>query len=36
MLKEYLTLNIGGDGIIGRRMSTTRGGKLVADGIVGF
>lgn len=35
-LEEYLTLNVGNDGIIGRRVSMTRDGELVADGIVGF
>lgn len=35
-LNESVSLNVGGDGIIGRRVSMTRGGRLVADGIVGF
>ncbi|KAK0754845.1 hypothetical protein B0T18DRAFT_360362 [Schizothecium vesticola] len=36
VLDEYLTLNVSDDGIIGRRVSMTRDGEFVADGIVGF
>ena len=35
-LGEALSLNVGNDGIIGRRVSMRRGEELVADGIVGF
>ncbi len=35
-LGEALSLNVGNDGIIGRRVSMRRGGELLADGIVGF
>ncbi|KAK3359487.1 hypothetical protein B0T25DRAFT_447855 [Lasiosphaeria hispida] len=35
-LGESLSLNVGHDGIIGRRVSMSKGGKLLADGIVGF
>ncbi|KAK4114656.1 hypothetical protein N656DRAFT_843380 [Canariomyces notabilis] len=35
-LREALSMNVGQDGIIGRRVSMTRGGELLADGIVGF
>jgi hypothetical protein len=35
-LGEALSLNVGNDGIIGRRVSMRRGGELVGDGIVGF
>lgn len=35
-LGESLSLNVGNDGIIGRRVSMRRGEELVADGIVGF
>ncbi|KAK3326173.1 hypothetical protein B0H66DRAFT_148701 [Apodospora peruviana] len=31
-----LLLNVGGDGIIGRRVSMTKEGEMLADGIVGF
>ncbi|KAK4191322.1 hypothetical protein QBC35DRAFT_487925 [Podospora australis] len=34
-LRESLSLNVG-EGIIGRRVSMTRGDELLADGIVGF
>ncbi|KAK4138463.1 hypothetical protein BT67DRAFT_431070 [Trichocladium antarcticum] len=36
VLSETLSLNVGDDGIIGRRVSMRRGGELVGDGIVGF
>jgi len=36
VLEEYLTLDVGDDGIIGRRVSMTKDGEFVADGIVGF
>ncbi|KAK4100208.1 hypothetical protein N658DRAFT_524991 [Parathielavia hyrcaniae] len=35
-LRAALSLNVGNDGIIGRRVSMRRGEKLLADGIVGF
>jgi hypothetical protein len=35
-LSQALSLDVGGDGIIGRRVSMRRGGEVVADGIVGF
>lgn len=35
-LGAALSLQVGSDGIIGRRVSMRRGGELVADGIVGF
>lgn len=35
-LNESVSLNVGGEGIIGRRVSMTRRGRVVADGIVGF
>ena len=35
-LGEALSLIVGHDGIIGRRVSMTKGGMLLADGIVGF
>jgi len=35
-LDESLSLNVGQNGIIGRRVSITREGELLADGIVGF
>ncbi|KAK1835868.1 hypothetical protein QBC39DRAFT_339820 [Podospora conica] len=36
VLEDHLTLDVGDDGIIGRRVSMIRDGELVADGIVGF
>ncbi|KAK4234283.1 hypothetical protein C8A03DRAFT_47351 [Achaetomium macrosporum] len=33
---EALSLNVGNDGIIGRRVSMMRGNEVLADGIVGF
>jgi hypothetical protein len=35
-LGAALSLQVGNDGIIGRRVSMRRGGELLADGIVGF
>jgi hypothetical protein len=35
-LGAALSLNVGHDGIIGRRVSMRRGEELLADGIVGF
>ena len=35
-LGEALSLNVGHDGIIGRRVSMRKGEELLADGIVGF
>lgn len=35
-LAEALSLSVGQDGIIGRRVSMMKGGELLADGIVGF
>ena len=35
-LASALSLNVGNDGIIGRRVSMRRGNELLADGIVGF
>jgi len=35
-LGESVSLEVGQDGIIGRRVSVTRRGVLLADGIVGF
>lgn len=35
-LGAALSLNVGRDGIIGRRVSMMRGSELLADGIVGF
>ncbi|GAB1314768.1 hypothetical protein MFIFM68171_04978 [Madurella fahalii] len=35
-LDKALSLSVGQDGIIGRRVSMTRGSELLADGIVGF
>ncbi|KAK3685360.1 hypothetical protein B0T22DRAFT_215410 [Podospora appendiculata] len=35
-LDNSLSLNVGHDGIIGRRVSIVAGGELLADGIVGF
>jgi hypothetical protein len=35
-LGAALSLQVGSDGIIGRRVSMRRGGELLADGIVGF
>lgn len=35
-LSAALSLQVGSDGIIGRRVSMRRGGELLADGIVGF
>ncbi|KAK0619406.1 hypothetical protein B0T14DRAFT_603230 [Immersiella caudata] len=35
-LGECVSLEVGQDGIIGRRVSVTRRGVLLADGIVGF
>ncbi|KAK3370441.1 hypothetical protein B0H63DRAFT_316061 [Podospora didyma] len=35
-LGQSLALEVGDDGIIGRRVSMTRGDELLADGIVGF
>jgi hypothetical protein len=36
VLGESVSLEVGQDGIIGRRVSVTRSGVLLADGIVGF
>jgi hypothetical protein len=36
VLGAALSLQVGSDGIIGRRVSMRRGGELLADGIVGF
>ncbi len=36
VLDESVSLNVREDGIIGRRVSMTRGRELLADGIVGF
>jgi len=35
-LDDSLSLNVGGDGIIGRRVTMMTRGEMVADGIVGF
>lgn len=35
-LGEAVSLQVGHDGIIGRRVSVRRGDELLADGIVGF
>ncbi|KAK4446830.1 hypothetical protein QBC34DRAFT_410923 [Podospora aff. communis PSN243] len=35
-LRECVSLEVGQDGIIGRRVSVTRRGVLLGDGIVGF
>ena len=35
-LNENLSISVGQDGIIGRRVSMMRGGVVVGDGIVGY
>jgi len=35
-LSRALPLDVGGEGIIGRRVSMRRGDEVLADGIVGF
>jgi len=35
-LSDAVSLGVGGDGIIGRRVSVMRRGVVLADGIVGF
>ena len=35
-LDDFLSLNVGDDGIIGRRVTMMTRGEMVADGIVGF
>lgn len=35
-LKENLSISVGQDGIIGRRVSMMRGGVVLGDGIVGY
>lgn len=35
-LGDSLSLNVGGDGIIGRRVTMMTRGEMFADGIVGF